>query len=91
MSIKRFCDRCGEELTKKNCSGRDSDGRLFGRISLPGGKSSMFVQVIVGTNETWNSGDYCNFCIAAALRAGLNSQEAEVIAPKHIVGAPQEA
>jgi len=51
----------------------------------------MFVQVIVGTNETWNSGDYCNFCIAAALRAGLNSQEAEVIAPKHIVGAPQEA
>lgn len=92
MSAKYFCDRCGDELTPDRVSGRDQDGRLFGRIDIPGQPPrTLFAQVIVGTDATRNRGDYCNACIATCLRAALNSTDADIVAPPHFVGAPQEA
>lgn len=80
--IRRFCDGCSQELTGASSAGRDQQGRLFGRVSIPGGRT-MFAQVLTGTDSTWNAGDFCNVCIASALASALGSKDAEIIAPPH--------
>lgn len=84
-----FCDGCGEELVPDRITNRDQQGRLFGRVAIPG-EHTMFVQVIAGTDQTWNRGDFCNACIATALAAALGPRDrgriGPVLSPPHSLG-----
>jgi hypothetical protein len=58
--IKRFCDNCTVELTDITNPNRVSD-RIQGRVG------HIMVEVIVGTDGTWNHGDLCTTCVLDAV------------------------
>lgn len=75
--IKTFCDRCGDELTSANrCAPRNTAGFQLshsGRLGLRSSRSSdthdntMMVEVITGKGDTWNTGDWCKYCVISAV------------------------
>ena len=67
--IRRFCDVCDNELTDEN-SIVGAAGRLqrLSNDSTPGGAGKLMFEVITGTvGGTWNSGDFCKYCVIDAI------------------------
>ena len=64
---KYFCDRCGEEITKRNEAkgGTLVDGRLG--VSIEYGKHTLAVEVINSLDGCSNAGLFCKYCILDAL------------------------
>ena len=61
--IKRYCDKCGAEITDKNIA--NFNNRISAEIKTRNGR--MMVEVISGKDSTWNDGDFCKYCILDAL------------------------
>lgn len=62
MSIKRYCDQCGTQMTDKNTP---KSGTNDGRLSASVGR--LMVQVTQHQDNVSNAGDYCVHCILDAL------------------------
>jgi len=58
MSVKYFCDQCGEEITEEN---KIKSGRLKTSIGHLG------IQVLMSKDKTANDGDFCKYCVLDAL------------------------
>ena len=63
--IKTYCDSCDSEITDKNKIGGENF-RLRGVIHRKG-KSVMEVEVVTSNGYTWNSGDFCKYCVIDAV------------------------
>ena len=61
--IKHFCDVCENELTDENCVPHDA-GRLH---RLRHDKSTLMFEITTGLKGTWNSGDFCKYCVIDAI------------------------
>lgn len=61
MSIRRFCDQCGTEISE--ASGWGTDARICDKTSR------LMVEVTTGWDGSWNSGDLCKPCIVNAVLA----------------------
>ena len=61
--IKHFCDVCGNELTDENCVPHDA-GRPH---RLRYDKSTLMFEITTGLKGTWNSGDFCKYCVIDAI------------------------
>lgn len=69
MSVKHFCDSCGNEIVADNQQGKVADdcGRLKTRDAYQSRKLPL-VEVLVGApGGHWNAGDYCKYCVIAAV------------------------
>jgi hypothetical protein len=64
--IRRFCDMCGNEITKKDMPGRNKLGRL--NAEQESGKHKLRVEVIESGDGCSNSGDFCIYCVLDALQ-----------------------
>ena len=62
--IRRYCDRCGNQITRNAVSQRikrelyDAPGRIYG------------VEVMVAVNRVWNHGDLCEGCVVEVVNKG---------------------
>jgi hypothetical protein len=67
MSIRYFCDGCGQEITDKNAchGGHILKDRLGATLERNGRK--LKVEVLIETNGTSNTGDWCKYCVLFAL------------------------
>lgn len=63
--IRRFCDVCDKELTSENAVTEEKT-RLTSETHPNAGGLLMF-EVITGQNGTWNSGDFCKYCVIDAI------------------------
>lgn len=59
MSIRRYCDRCGTEISRSATTHRI-------RRQLDG----IQIEVMVGWQGTWNAGDVCRPCTVLVIQAG---------------------
>ena len=66
--IRRFCDVCDNELTDEN-SISGAKGRLqrLCNESFPGIDTEVMFEVTTGHKGTWNSGDFCKYCVIDAI------------------------
>lgn len=62
--IRRYCDRCGEQIT-----GRRNGSNRIKRELYESGRI-VSVEVMVAFNRTWNSGDVCDNCVILAVNTG---------------------
>lgn len=65
MSIKHFCDVCGEDINENVVSQRLKHDTLL--RTRKGGMVKVMFEITVGTEGTWNSGDLCRDCLFNAL------------------------
>jgi hypothetical protein len=70
--IKRFCDVCKAEITSKNCC---KSGKVVGSVSdrITGSHGSVMFEIITGCRGSWNTGDFCRFCVLEAIRLEVNN------------------
>lgn len=64
--IRRYCDGCGDDIETSAVSER-IEGKH--RRRGPSGSVDVLVEVIVGTNGTWNKGDLCRGCVIDAVNS----------------------
>ncbi len=57
MSIKRYCDNCGEQIEISVSMERME--RKLGLINY---------EIMVGQNGTMNAGDFCKYCVLDIIR-----------------------
>jgi len=81
VSVKRFCDVCGDELLMGRNLVTD---RLKETTFIRGTK--VQVEVVAGIGGTWNSGDLCLFCLFDVL-GRFDRRQVKVDFPRD-VGAP---
>ncbi len=65
---KYFCDGCGKEITKESaCAGAamNSPDRLGTEVKKR--NKTLKVEVMTGTDGTWNDGEWCKYCVLDAL------------------------
>lgn len=66
--IKHYCDNCGVEITDENKPmPRKLSIQPNGFQRLMGKYEHMNVEVIIGNDERWNSGDFCEPCVVKAV------------------------
>jgi len=69
--IRYYCDGCGEEITAKNeCAGAGVNThteRLGTTIVTKRGKVLLGIEVLTSADKTWNSGNWCKYCVLDAL------------------------
>ena len=67
--IRRFCDVCDNELTSKNeIAGGTGRLQRLSHESAPGKAGKVMFEVTTGiANGTWNSGDFCKYCVIDAI------------------------
>lgn len=65
--IRRCCDGCGAAIESEPHRSSTID-RLSGTWQAPSGAKLMF-EVTTGREPTWNSGDFCNRCVIAAVKS----------------------
>lgn len=64
--IKTYCDYCEREIDDSNKVGEiDHLHRLS--TTLEKGALKLKIQVVTGSNTSWNSGDFCKYCVLDAL------------------------
>lgn len=68
MTIRRFCDCCGVELTANRVT-----NRVTREYSVTG-KPKVQVEVTAGVNGTWNGGELCTDCVVLAVDKGKDFQ-----------------
>lgn len=72
MSVRYFCDGCGDELTPDRKTHRNEIGRLVGENR---GRAGMIaVEVMIGLNGTMNNTDVCDQCLAAMIASIFKSR-----------------
>lgn len=80
MSIKYFCDCCEQEITAENKVNKglesSSDTRLSGLYTRRNNMPSLMFEVITGKTNTWNDGNWCKYCIIAAVNSLDNRSRA---------------
>lgn len=64
--IKRYCDCCGNEITRTNRIDGERD-RVTGEVRRRGGPVLLRVEVITAKGNTWNDGDFCKYCVLDAI------------------------
>ena len=57
--IKRFCDKCGCQITKQN----ECAGGQVGRLGNTNDKSDFAFEILIRHKGVWNTGDYCKYCV----------------------------
>lgn len=70
MSVRYFCDCCGNEITDANRIESDK-GRLFGilRSKVKGQTEPLQVEVTTALGSTWNAGHFCKYCVIDAVNS----------------------
>ncbi len=63
--IKLYCDCCGVNITDKNKIGWGKDS-LSAEIKTRKG-SAFILRVIIGEGNSWESADFCKYCVIDAL------------------------
>lgn len=64
--IKRFCDICGNEITRGNSIVSETPGgRLGAKIKKNG--AELKVEMLTSVDGTANKGDVCKYCVLDAL------------------------
>lgn len=63
MSVKHFCDHCGDALGVHNEVPVTAARACF--TSEP--KKGLMFSVTTGLDGTWNAGDFCKYCIIDAI------------------------
>lgn len=69
MSIKRFCDMCGEEIVGRRSIVDPVPGRSRLATEVRNGDCRLGVEVITSHDGTANTGDFCRYCVLDALYA----------------------
>lgn len=64
--IKRFCDVCGEELTKSNTPSSGTEKNRVGCV-VQGKTGRLTVEVHHAIDCMWDGGDVCKYCIIDAV------------------------
>lgn len=68
MSIRRFCDSCGDEITSRNSCHKGGDqSRLTALVKKADRTGQLGVEVIVSKGNVANDGDWCKYCVLDAL------------------------
>jgi len=83
--IKRFCDRCGNEMVESATSRRvmNADKR---------GPRSFSVEVIAAVDGVSNSGDLCPGCVKdLVMKAPMGSAKLATIETAEAISEPQKA
>lgn len=62
---KKFCDFCGDEITKRN-EVAETGNRLMSEITGKNG-TRLAVEILVIKDGAANRGDFCKYCILKAL------------------------
>lgn len=65
MSVKYFCDFCGEEITKANACKLNETERLGATVIGKTG-TKLSVQLHTAADHVWNKGEFCKYCILDA-------------------------
>lgn len=67
--IKTFCDCCGEEISGDNELKGGTIGRLGAKVKAANARTELKVEVITIKGDTANAGDFCLYCVLAALNS----------------------
>ena len=69
--IKHFCDQCAVEITEGNECKQHFPLFADGHRRLGGRDRRLGFSVMVGDaeNKTWNSGDFCKYCVIDAVKS----------------------
>ena len=63
--IKTYCDCCEELINDSNIINGNHE-RLTGQI-VKSNRVALKVEVITAEGSTWNSGDFCKYCVIDAI------------------------
>lgn len=66
MSIRRYCDACGREITRNYVSER-LEGDTTINTYNPRTRTPVTISVIAGVNGVANGGDLCAVCVVDAV------------------------
>lgn len=64
--IKRYCDRCGDQITPRNEIGGASN-RLTADLRNRRGNVMLRVEIVPAKDAAWNDGDFCKYCVLEAI------------------------
>jgi hypothetical protein len=64
--IKRFCDICGNEITKDSSIVSSAPGERLGATIKKNG-AELKVEILTSVDGTANKGDVCKHCVLDAL------------------------
>ena len=65
--IRRYCDRCNEEITDRNKI--EDLGRVKTFVQSVDKTKRLSVEIITSKNGTYNEGDFCKYCVIDAVNA----------------------
>lgn len=68
--IRRYCDYCGNLINENNtCENLDGpSNRLKAEVLNSNSGCRVQVEVHVAKDTTWNTGDFCKYCVIDAIK-----------------------
>ena len=65
--INTFCDCCGDEIVGDNVLNGGTIGRLGAKVKSANAMKELEVEIITIKDGVANAGDFCLYCVLAAL------------------------
>lgn len=82
--IRTFCDCCGAEIKDRNAVSDRTGERLLAtlRNKLNPAAEPLQVEVITAQGSSWNSGQFCKYCVIDAINQADDRPRADTV-PRH--------